>query len=78
MNGASSLCWWANRLGYSDTLAQLAADVVFGPAGLHLNIMRYNIGGGDDPAHKHITRTDSAVPGWLYLDEYTQLSHRHI
>ena len=68
----TSLCWWANRLGYSDTLAQLAADAVFGENGLRLNIMRYNIGGGDDPAHSHITRTDSAVPGWLYWDEGTQ------
>ncbi|MBE5800140.1 MAG: hypothetical protein E7321_09370 [Clostridiales bacterium] len=68
----TSLCWWANRLGYSDTLAQLAADAVFGPDGLHLNIMRYNIGGGDDPSHRHITRTDSAVPGWLYWNEDTQ------
>ena len=68
----TSLCWWANRLGYSDTLAQLAADAVFGVDGLRLNIMRYNIGGGDDPAHHHITRTDSAVPGWLYFDEASQ------
>ena len=65
----TSLCWWANRLGYSDTLAQLAANSLFGPDGLHLNIMRYNIGGGDDPAHDHITRTDSEVPGWLYPDD---------
>ena len=68
----TSLCWWANRLGYSDTLAQLAADAVFGPDGLHLNIMRYNIGGGDHPDHHHITRTDSAVPGWLDWDESAQ------
>ena len=68
----TSLCWWANRVGYSDTLAQLAADAIFGPDGLHLNIMRYNIGGGDDPTHHHITRTDSAVPGWLVYDEAAQ------
>ena len=30
----TSLCWWANRLGYCDTLAQLAADAVFGADGL--------------------------------------------
>ena len=65
----TSLCWWANRLGYSDTLAQKSADAFYGDDGLRMNIMRYNIGGGDDPSHKHITRTDSAVPGWLYLDE---------
>lgn len=65
----TSLCWWANRLGYSDTLAQLAADALYGSEGLRLNIMRYNIGGGDNPQHNHITRTDSEVPGWLVLDE---------
>ena len=61
----SSLCWWANRVGYSDVLAQQAAELFYGEKGLSLNIMRYNIGGGDDPTHTHITRTDSEVPGWL-------------
>ncbi|MBQ4266197.1 MAG: hypothetical protein IJB85_11850 [Clostridia bacterium] len=68
----SSLCWWANRLGYCDTLAQQAADLFFGSDGLRMNIMRYNIGGGDDPSHVHITRTDSAVPGWLVHDAASQ------
>lgn len=67
----TSLCWWANRLGYSDRLSQQAAELFFGQAGLRLNIMRYNIGGGDDPAHRHITRTDSAMPGWLAVDKGT-------
>lgn len=67
----TSLCWWANRIGYSDSLSQQAADFFFGDDGLDLNIMRYNIGGGDDPTHDHITRTDSAVPGWLVADEAT-------
>ncbi len=65
----TSLCWWANRVGYSDSLSQQAADLFFGEDGLRLNIMRYNIGGGDDPTHTHITRTDSDVPGWLVWDE---------
>ena len=61
----TSLCWWANRLGYSDTLAQLAAEAFCDPEkGLGLNILRYNIGGGDDPSHDHITRTDSMMPGF--------------
>ena len=67
----TSLCWWANRLGYSDSLAQQSADLFFSMDGLGFNIMRYNIGGGDDPAHTHITRTDSIVPGWLILNEAT-------
>lgn len=65
----TALCWWANRIGYSDELAQKAADLFYGQDGLQFNIMRYNIGGGDDPSHHHITRTDSEVPGWLVLDE---------
>ena len=65
----TSLCWWANRLGYNETLTAKSADLFFdAQKGLGLNIMRYNVGGGDDPTHHHITRTDSDVPGWMYLD----------
>ena len=60
----TSLCWWANRIGYSDSLSQKAADLFYGDDGLRLNIARFNIGGGDDPSHKHITRTDSNMPGY--------------
>ena len=68
----TSLCWWANRIGYSDVLAQKAADILFNAeTGLGMNIARYNIGGGDDPTHHHITRTDSMMPGFWVLDEAT-------
>lgn len=60
----SSLCWWANRVGYSDSLAQQSAELFYGDSGLRLNIARFNIGGGDDPSHDHITRTDSNMPGY--------------
>lgn len=60
----TSLCWWANRVGYSDSLAQQCADTFFGDKGLRLNIARFNIGGGDNPSHNHITRTDSNMPGY--------------
>lgn len=60
----TSLCWWANRVGYSDTLSQKAADLFYGDEGLRMNIARFNIGGGDDPSHTHITRTDSNMPGY--------------
>ncbi len=59
----TSLCWWANRLGYSEKLTKAAADAFFSDEGLGLDIARYNLGGGDDPAHNHITRSDSKVPG---------------
>ncbi len=67
----TSLCWWANRVGYSPALTQKSAELFFSEKGLNLNIMRYNIGGGDDPSHKHITRTDSNIPGWLYYNNET-------
>ncbi len=65
----TSLCWWANRIGYSPVLTKKSAELFYSDKGLNLNIMRYNIGGGDDPTHKHITRTDSVIPGWLYYDK---------
>jgi len=61
----TSFCWWANRIGYSDVLAEKAATAFYDKEeGLGLNIIRYNIGGGDDPTHDHITRTDSNMPGF--------------
>jgi O-glycosyl hydrolase len=60
----TSLCWWANRLGYDETLTQKAAVLFFSEEGLGLDIGRYNVGGGDDPEHNHITRSDSKVPGY--------------
>ena len=61
----TSFCWWANRLGYNEKLSGEVARLFYSKSqGLGLNIIRYNIGGGDDPAHNHITRTDSAIPGY--------------
>ena len=68
----TSLCWWANRVGFSEKLTWDSAELFFSKEGLGLNIMRYNIGGGDDPAHNHITRTDSEMPGWWKYDEETK------
>lgn len=66
----TSLCWWANRVGFSEKLTKDSAKLFFSKdAGLGLNIMRYNIGGGDDPCHNHIKRTDSEMPGWWKYDE---------
>lgn len=60
----TSLCWWANRIGYSEKLTGEAARLFFSEEGLSLDIARYNVGGGDDPTHTHIERSDSAVPGY--------------
>ncbi len=74
----TSLCWWANRVGYSDELTARAAEAFYDKEkGLGLNIGRYNIGGGDNVTDKplsgdtsdflhasHIRRSDSVVPGY--------------
>lgn len=61
----TSLCWWANRCGYDTTLTNEAAKLLYNKEqGLGLTIGRYNIGGGDNPSHKHITRSDSKMPGF--------------
>lgn len=64
----TSLCWWAHRVGFSKKLTEESARLFFSSEGLNLNIMRYNIGGGDDPSHCHIKRTDSEIPGWVCLE----------
>ena len=43
----TSLCWWANRIGYSEKLTSEAARLFFSDEGLDMNIGRYNVGGGD-------------------------------
>ena len=68
----TSVIWWGNRIGYSEKLSADAAEMFFGESGIRYNIMRYNIGGGDDPTHRHITRTDSMIPGWKKWDEEAQ------
>ena len=55
----TSLCWWANRIGYSKKLTEQAANLFFSADGLNMNIGRYNVGGGDDIAD---TVTTTKVP----------------
>ncbi len=43
----TSLCWWANRVGYDEALTSQAARLFFSDEGLDMNIGRYNVGGGD-------------------------------
>ena len=61
----ASLCWWATIVGgWKDEKREAIADLLFHPTkGLGLNIVRYNIGGGDAPGHKH-HRAGGAVPGY--------------
>jgi O-glycosyl hydrolase len=52
----TSLCWFGNVVGgWSDENEQAIADLLFDrELGLGLNIVRYNIGGGDAPDHDHM------------------------
>ena len=52
----TSLCWFGNVLGgWSDPNRNQIADLLFDlDSGLGLNLVRYNIGGGDDPGHDHM------------------------
>jgi O-glycosyl hydrolase len=61
----TSLAWWANVIGgWSEATRNAIADLVFNPlGGLGLNVVRYNIGGGDNPKHDHM-RPGAAVPGY--------------
>jgi O-glycosyl hydrolase len=52
----TSLCWWANRVGgWSEVKRNAFLDAVTDPVtGLGYNVFRYNIGGGENPAHDHM------------------------
>jgi len=52
----SSICWWGNIVGkYPDQKRDSIIDLLFDTAnGLGLSIVRYNIGGGDNPSHTHM------------------------
>jgi O-Glycosyl hydrolase len=48
----TSLCWWGNVIGkwWNDAKINEIADLLFSDAqGLGINIIRYNIGGGENP-----------------------------
>lgn len=48
----ASLCWWAHMVGqWDEEKIDEIVDWITSPEGLNMNIFRYNIGGGDNPAH---------------------------
>lgn len=48
----TSLCWWANVVGAMPAVREKLMERVVGY--LKLNIIRYNIGGGENPNHSHM------------------------
>jgi O-glycosyl hydrolase len=61
----TSLCWWANHVGgWGATGRNAVVDAVVDPvSGLGYNVFRYNIGGGENPAHDHM-REYGDMPGF--------------
>jgi O-glycosyl hydrolase len=61
----TSLCWWANHVGgWSPDARNAVVDAVVDPVdGLGYNVFRYNIGGGENPAHRHM-EPFKAIPGF--------------
>lgn len=51
----TSLCWFGNAVGrWPDPERGAVADALFSEQGLGLTVVRYNIGGGDQPGHRHM------------------------
>jgi O-glycosyl hydrolase len=61
----TSLCWWAEQAGkWSEKNRTALIGVIVDPdTGLGYNCFRYNIGGGDQPGHTHLSQ-ERAVPGF--------------
>ncbi|MCH5188389.1 MAG: hypothetical protein J1F63_08280 [Oscillospiraceae bacterium] len=62
----TSLCWWAEVLGgeeeaHRKVISRALFDV---EEGLGLNIVRYNIGAGDNPEHTHLNN-GRGMPVWV-------------
>jgi len=64
----TSLCWMGNAIGRweNETLRSEVMDFLFDPdKGLAMNVVRYNIGGGESQKHHHFLRPGADVQGWL-------------
>lgn len=68
----TSMCWWGNAIGsWGDKDfngngrpdREEIAELAFSPEYLNLNIVRYNVGGGDKK-DTSIKRVEGLVPGW--------------
>lgn len=73
-----SLSWWATEIGDWTRMGSSGkekreeiAEALYGKSGLDLNIARYNVGGGDDPTHTHMS-DDRNTPGWRGATQTTQ------
>ncbi len=50
-----NLAWWANTIGsWPENKRNEIGELLFGDSGLDINIVRFNIGAGDNPTHDHM------------------------
>jgi len=66
----TSICWWGNIIGgYPEKTRDSIMDLIFDTTdGLGLSIIRYNIGGGDNPSHTHMG-TGKMMEGFKISEE---------
>ncbi len=55
---------WAERTGGSEGAVNKAVELLYGDDGLRMNIIRYNVGGGDAPSHSHFIDSSAVVRPW--------------
>ncbi|HEY0829152.1 MAG TPA: RICIN domain-containing protein [Bacilli bacterium] len=63
----TSLAWWANVVGgWNNAMEDELVDKIFSQTtGLGFNMLRYNIGGGENPTHSHMdARPGAEMPGF--------------
>lgn len=56
---------WAVEAGRSKSVSDKAAQMLFGENGLKMNMVRYEVSGGDDPSHSHFLDADKMPPSWM-------------
>lgn len=51
----ANLAWWGNTIGkWPEAQRNEVADLLFSENGLGINVLRFNIGGGENPTHDHM------------------------
>ncbi len=64
----ASACWWSPQVSDAATRDDLLRRL-YGKDGLALNIYRYNVGGGVNPAHERVTDSWRLTESFLVPDE---------
>lgn len=64
----TSACWWAQMIDDAGTRSYLAREL-FSKEGLGLNVYRYNVGGGFDPAKNRVGSRSRRTESFYYYNE---------